>query len=138
MKTGTTTTDLPAIIVTGYDEIKAGTAVSILVTSIKNLPIGKQMTIKIGVQLIYKKYGGVSAFYYEPTAFVPPAPSAFSAINSAQLHTVTYVGSTQVLGLTNYTFTFSAGAQPITSSDYFALEFPKDFFNRFTVSAEDS
>lgn len=123
LKLGTTTTDLPAIIVTGYDEIKAGTAVSILVTNIKNLPAGKQMTIKIGVQLIYKKYGGVSAFYYEPTAFVPPAPSAFAAVPAAVPPTVTYVGSTQVLGLSNYTFTFTAGAA-ITANDYFALEFP--------------
>lgn len=78
---GTNPEDLPTIIVTGYDRADAGTAVEILVTGIKTLPSTKRVDIKIGVELIYKYLGGISAFIYEPTA--PTLPLATDAAYTA-------------------------------------------------------
>lgn len=45
---------------------------------------------------------------------------------------VTAVGSNEVLGKVNYTFTFSNGNLDITNTDYIGFEFPVDFFERFS------
>ena len=93
------------------------------------MPITVKTTIKTGVELIYKKYGSVTAFYYEPTAYVPIDATAYAATAGTD-STVTFTGSNLVLGSTAYAFSFRAGAA-IAVTDFFALQFPNDYFSKF-------
>ena len=97
---GTNPEDLPTIIVTGYDKIAAQTAIEILVTGIRTLPDWKRVDIRVGVQLVYKDLGGISAFIYEPTA--PTLPLATNNAYAATLSTDDMIaevtGDLEVLG----------------------------------------
>ena len=46
-------------------------------------------------------------------------------------HTVIFVGDTKVLGKVDYTFSFTTGSA-LTTGDYFVVQFPTDFFERFS------
>lgn len=45
---------------------------------------------------------------------------------------ISVVGDSEVLGYSDYTFTLTAGASGIPTDDYLALQFPKDFFERYS------
>lgn len=130
---GTSPEDLPTIIVSGYDKIPAQTAIKILVTNIKTLPSTRTADIKIGVELIYKELGE-SAFIYEPTP--PELPdntnAAYTGALSSDPMVITVDGDETVLGKTSYTFTVTSGASGIDTVGYLALQFPEDFFEKYS------
>jgi hypothetical protein len=64
IKLGTSPEDLPTVIISGYDEIDPGTQVIIYVSKLLTLPVTVVIDIKIGVELIYKTLGGITAFFY--------------------------------------------------------------------------
>lgn len=46
--------------------------------------------------------------------------------------TVSVTGDSEVLGVSDYTFTLTNGATDITTDDYIALQFPDDFFEKYS------
>lgn len=125
LRVGTSTADPPQIIVEGYDEIPYGTVVQLLVAKLKTLPAGQTAKIYIGVQYTYKAYGGFSAMYYEPnqetTISAQLAPLVYATVTG---NTLTVSGSNKVLGTSTYNFQVVALSVPVTTADYFVLEFP--------------
>ncbi len=103
-----------------------------MITKLKTLPINRYIEIKTGIELIYKFLGGVSAFLYDPSSYFPLENTVASVTASADLTSVTAVGSNEVLGYVNYTFTFVNGLSDITNTDYIGFEFPTDFFERYS------
>jgi hypothetical protein len=70
----------PTITITGYDQIANASTVRFRFAGLKTLVAGIQDYIKVGVQLVYYNYGGVSGNLYEPTSVVV-GPT--TAVNSA-------------------------------------------------------
>lgn len=129
LKIGTTSEDLPEAQIFDYDEIAAGTTVTFYLAKIKTLDVGVTATISIGVRLYYKtKYGIV--YLYKPIDYLPAsgANTAFAGLAETTA-TVTFSGNAKVLSTINYVFTFTLTAS-VTATDYFALQFPSDMFDR--------
>ena len=97
MGTGPEFEQLPTITVEGYDLIPAVTDINLLITNLRSTV--NLNTIKIGIEYEYKYRGGDKAYFYEPTAFNQIlVPSALASTPSAANPTVTYTGSSIVLG----------------------------------------
>lgn len=107
---------LPNITVSGYDEIPANTVVSFMITGLRTLTAAATSTVSIGVTYFFKTLG-TSGFYYQPTAYVPAAATAYAATASTYGQVLSIVGPNQVLGLNDFVFSFYTGL-PVTSSDY--------------------
>lgn len=127
LKTGTNSEDLPEVQIYDYDEIAAGTTVTFYLANIKTLPAAATATISIGVRQYYRtKYGIV--YRYKPIDYLPGANTAFAGI-AETTGTVAITGSSTVLSNMNYAFTFTLTTS-ITNTDYFALQFPVDMYDR--------
>lgn len=127
----------PTVRVTGYDRIANASTVRLRLAGLKTLPVGITDYIKVGVELVYFNYGGVTGNLYEPTSVVVGPPTT-PIVPYAMTFTVSENSSNIVGELANYNFTGSIGAgfSPVTTTDYFAVSFPTDAFERnFSINS---
>jgi hypothetical protein len=126
----------PTIIITGYDRINANTVVRIQLANLKTLPAGVTDYCKLGVSYTYFSYGGVKGYIYEPVSFVV-GPTTAPHSPKAITYTISEVGTNFVGELSNYTLsgTLGSGFSPITTNDYFVVQFPPYVFEgRFNLN----
>lgn len=133
---------MPQIIVSGYDEIRANSSIVIYITDILTLPKSVSATISMGVQLIYKDFGGVSAYYYGPRSLTPQVTTQLRSHTVSGSNfvintnvSVVYVGPSDVLQKGNYTFTMTLNSSLVVAAnqqDFIQLIFPLNFFERFS------
>ncbi|KAL4505423.1 hypothetical protein ABPG72_002485 [Tetrahymena utriculariae] len=132
--------NLPYITVSGYDPIPPNADVRIYITQIQAVPSlnptkldpKNQVPIQGGIQYVYKDIR-TSAFFYEPFQYLPNQNFPLAAtVGDQTVAKVTTSGSyNKVLQTEDYTFTFKTSAV-IKTTDFFALQFPPDYFNRFS------
>lgn len=131
-------TTYPTIRVTGYDRIANSSTIRFRLAGLKTLAAGVTDYIKVGVELVYFNYGGVTGNLYEPTSVVVGPPTV--AISPYAITFTVTENSTNVVGeLANYTFagTIANGFSTVSTTDYFAVQFPTDVFERnFSINAK--
>ena len=131
-------TTYPTIRITGYDLIANASTVRFRLAGLKTLPAGVTDYIKVGVELVYFNYGGVTGNLYEPTSVVVGPPTA--AISPYLITFTVTENSTNTVGeLANYTIagTIANGFATVTTSDYIAVQFQNDVFERnFSINSK--
>lgn len=128
----------PTIIVTGYDRIYANTLVRIQFANLKTLAAGITDYCTLGVSYTYYNYGGVKGYIYEPVSFVVGPTTAPNTPNTIT-YTISEVSTNYVGELSNYTLagSISTGFSPITTNDYFVVQFPPYVFEgRFNLNTQ--
>ena len=131
LKIGTNSEDLPEIQIFDYDDIAANAVVTLYIANLQTLPLGLTATISLAARLYYRtKYGIV--YLYKPIDYLPVANTVFNAIG-AVAGSVTTTGAFTVLSTNDYAFTFTL-TTTIGISDYFAIKFPLDMFDRYAES----
>jgi hypothetical protein len=127
----------PTIRATGYDKVANGSTIRLQLAGLKTLPFGITDYIKVGVELVYFDYGGVTGNLYEPTSVVVGPPT--NPINPSPITFTISENSSNLVGeLANYniTGTITSGFSNVKTSDYFAVEFPMDTFERkFSINS---
>ncbi|EAR88803.2 hypothetical protein TTHERM_00262990 (macronuclear) [Tetrahymena thermophila SB210] len=132
--------NLPYITVSGYDPIPPNADVRIYITQIQSVPSLNPtkldprniVPIQGGIQYVYKDIRA-SAFFYEPFQYLPNQNSLLAASpgDQSSAKVKTSGSNNKVLQTEDYTFTFKTSAT-IKTTDFFALQFPPDYFNRFS------
>jgi hypothetical protein len=128
----------PTIIITGYDRIYSNTLVRIQLANLKTLAAGITDSCTLGVSYTYYNYGGVKGYIYQPVSFVV-GPTSAPATPKTITYTISELSTNYVGELSNYTLagTIAAGFSPITTSDYFVVQFPPFVFEgRFNLNAQ--
>jgi hypothetical protein len=119
------TITFPTILITGYDRILAGSTVRVQFANLQTLAAGITDYCKLGVSLTYFDYGGAKGYVYEPVSFVVGPTTAPTPAKTITF-TVAEAGTNYVGELTDYAFsgTIQSGFAPVTTSDYFVVQFP--------------
>lgn len=134
LRLGSSTLDPPQVVVGGYDAIAPNTTVTVYVAQLRALASGAKSTVAVGVRLTYKNFGNITAYYYGPLSYQPPLTSALNVsalAPNAYAARAVYTGSNQVLQTGTYNFTFQL-AHGLAAGDYFSVQFPQDYFARFS------